>query len=179
MTYVAVILAHPNLENSHANRILHEEIQQNQQIKISHLYAQYPDFVIDVPKEQALIQHSEAIVLQFPVYWYSSPALLKEWIDQVFTEGFAYGDHGVMLQDKPLFLAVTLAAEASFCSEKDEKGNPNLFALSHTLLPFESLAVYCGMKWAGSFAIFGAEALSVEELGEQARLYRQQIESFL
>ena len=179
MTYAAVILAHPNLEKSRANRILYQEIQQSQQIKISHLYAQYPNFAIDVPKEQALIQQAKIVVFQFPVYWYSSPALLKEWIDQVFTEGFAYGDKGVMLKDKPLFLAVTLAAEASFCSEKDEKGNPNLFALSHTLLPFESTAVYCGMNWAGSFAVFGAEALPLEDLRQKAKAYRQQIESFL
>lgn len=179
MSYVAVILAHPDLRNSHANRVLAEEIQQSEAVKISDLYGQYPDFSIDVAKEQALIQNARAVVFQFPVYWYSSPALLKKWIDEVFAEGFAYGENGIALKDKPLLLAVTLGAEASFCAEKNEDGQASLFALSHTLKPFESTAVYCNMKWAGSFPVFAAETPALDRLKEEAKRYRERLESFL
>lgn len=40
--------------------------------------------------EQARIENADALVLVYPVYWWSFPALLKGWIDRVFTNGWAY-----------------------------------------------------------------------------------------
>lgn len=44
----------------------------------------------DVLAEQARIDRADALVLVYPVYWWSMPALLKGWIDRVFTNGWAY-----------------------------------------------------------------------------------------
>lgn len=44
----------------------------------------------DVAAEQARIDRSDALVLVYPVYWWSMPALLKGWIDRVFSNGWAY-----------------------------------------------------------------------------------------
>ncbi|MDC0725623.1 NAD(P)H-dependent oxidoreductase [Phytobacter diazotrophicus] len=44
----------------------------------------------DIVAEQARIDKADALVLVFPVYWWSMPALLKGWIDRVFTNGWAY-----------------------------------------------------------------------------------------
>jgi NAD(P)H dehydrogenase (quinone) len=46
----------------------------------------------DVGTEQARIDRADALVLVYPVYWWSFPALLKGWIDRVFTNGWAYDD---------------------------------------------------------------------------------------
>lgn len=46
----------------------------------------------DVAAEQARIDRADALVLVFPVYWWSFPALLKGWIDRVFSNGWAYDD---------------------------------------------------------------------------------------
>lgn len=40
--------------------------------------------------EHARLARADALVLVFPVYWWSFPALLKGWIDRVFTQGYAY-----------------------------------------------------------------------------------------
>lgn len=48
----------------------------------------------DVLVEQARIERSDALVLVFPVYWWSMPALMKGWIDRVFSNGWAYDDSG-------------------------------------------------------------------------------------
>jgi NAD(P)H dehydrogenase (quinone) len=45
----------------------------------------------DVLAEQARIDRADRLVLVYPVYWWSFPALMKGWIDRVFTNGWAYG----------------------------------------------------------------------------------------
>ncbi|MCM2459775.1 NAD(P)H-dependent oxidoreductase [Pseudomonas sp. CG7] len=44
----------------------------------------------DVLAEQARIDHADALVLVYPIYWWSMPALLKGWIDRVFSNGWAF-----------------------------------------------------------------------------------------
>ncbi|MEJ7687455.1 MAG: NAD(P)H-dependent oxidoreductase [Variovorax sp.] len=44
----------------------------------------------DVAAEQARIDRADAVVLVYPVYWWSMPALLKGWIDRVFANGWAF-----------------------------------------------------------------------------------------
>ncbi|MFK0161732.1 NAD(P)H-dependent oxidoreductase [Rhizobium sp. NPDC090279] len=46
----------------------------------------------DVVAEQARIDRADALVLVYPVYWWSMPGLLKGWIDRVFSNGWAYDD---------------------------------------------------------------------------------------
>lgn len=46
----------------------------------------------DVLSEQSRIDRSDALVLVYPVYWWTMPAILKGWIDRVFTNGWAYDD---------------------------------------------------------------------------------------
>jgi NAD(P)H dehydrogenase (quinone) len=46
----------------------------------------------DVLEEQAKVADAELLVIQFPLWWYGMPAILKGWFDRVLTSGFAYGD---------------------------------------------------------------------------------------
>lgn len=46
----------------------------------------------DVAAEQARIDRADALVLVYPVYWWSMPALLKGWIERVFANGWAYDE---------------------------------------------------------------------------------------
>ena len=45
----------------------------------------------EIRREQQRIERADVVVLAFPVYWWSMPALLKGWIDRVFTTGWAFG----------------------------------------------------------------------------------------
>jgi putative NADPH-quinone reductase len=89
-----VILAHPNIADSRINRRLIEEVRNYPEITVHELYSSYPDWVIDVPREQELLENHDRIVLQFPLYWYSTPPLLKKWQDDVLSYGWAYGSQG-------------------------------------------------------------------------------------
>lgn len=45
----------------------------------------------DIAEEQRKIMEADMVLLQFPLWWYSMPAILKGWVDRVFVKGFAYG----------------------------------------------------------------------------------------
>jgi len=45
----------------------------------------------DIAREQAKLKWADAVILQFPLWWFSMPAMLKGWIDRVWACGFAYG----------------------------------------------------------------------------------------
>ncbi|MBR3189542.1 NAD(P)H-dependent oxidoreductase [Bosea sp. (in: a-proteobacteria)] len=44
----------------------------------------------DIAFEQARVDRADALVLVYPIYWWSMPALMKGWIDRVFANGWAY-----------------------------------------------------------------------------------------
>lgn len=84
-----VILAHPNIEVSKVNQRWKEELlQHSSDITIHEIYKAYPDWNIDVSREQKLLEAFDHIILQFPLYWYSYPSLLKKWVDDVCSVSF-------------------------------------------------------------------------------------------
>src|SRR5690606_23594342 len=92
MARVLVLFAHPALEKSRVGRRLLDAIQSVPSVQIHDLYEEYPEFDIDVEREQELLRSHDVIVLMHPLYWYSTPALLKQWFDLVLEHGFAYGE---------------------------------------------------------------------------------------
>jgi glutathione-regulated potassium-efflux system ancillary protein KefG len=122
------------------------------------LYAEYPDFEIDVDGEQARLLEHDAIVFMHPLYWYSTPAILKEWQDLVLEHGFAYGTGGTALFGKIFFNALTAGGpEAAYCAE-----GFNHFTIRELLYPLEQTALLCGMVYLPPFALFGAR-MAVDE----------------
>ncbi len=59
------------------------------------------------PREQKLLLDHDLIVFQHPFYWYSCPAIVKEWLDLVLENGWAYGPGGTRLAGKFMMSAVS------------------------------------------------------------------------
>ena len=107
---VLIINGHPTMETSNANKAILEEVKRLlPEVEVSQLQALYPNYQFDVAAEQAKLVKADVIVWQFPVNWYSVPALLKKWIDDVFAFGFAYGTD-YKLEGKKLLLSFTTGA---------------------------------------------------------------------
>lgn len=93
-TRILVLFAHPAFERSRVHRRLVAAARAQHGVTIHDLYEAYPDFDVDVRREQELLLAHDLIVLQHPFYWYSTPPLVKQWIDLVFEYGWAYGARG-------------------------------------------------------------------------------------
>lgn len=139
-----IILAHPSLtEHSTANKVIVEQLQQANSVKINNLYEHYPTFDIDVKKEQQLLVEADTIVFQFPFYWYSVPSLLKHWLDTVFLYGFAFGGAGGKLQGKQMLVSTTIGGD----KQSYQSGGHNHFTVTELLKPLKQTANFTSMKF--------------------------------
>lgn len=98
---ILVLNSHPDLSTLLVNRRWSEALPDVAGITTRDLMAVGgSEMRFDPAVEQALLQKAGRIVLQFPFYWYSSPPVLKAWLDQVLLVGFAYGPSGGQLKGK-------------------------------------------------------------------------------
>ncbi len=67
------IVVHPHLTESVVNKAWMNRLKQEEDIIVHDLYGAYPDRIIDVGKEQQLLQEHDRIVFQFPMYWSAAP----------------------------------------------------------------------------------------------------------
>ncbi|WP_214742103.1 NAD(P)H-dependent oxidoreductase [Exiguobacterium sp. s48] len=160
-----VILVHPNLETSRVNKAWKEALEQHDDVTVHDLYATYPDFKIDVAREQQLLLSHDLIVFQFPFYWYSSPALLKEWQDVVLSYGWAYGQSGTQLHGKEFVLAVSTGGPA----DAYRPDGYNRFTMEELLSPFRAIANLTGMTYLPPYIESGVRTLTAEQLELSAR----------
>jgi glutathione-regulated potassium-efflux system ancillary protein KefG len=172
---VLLALAHPALERSRANRALVKAVKGLAGVTFHDLYETYPDFAIDIEAEQEKLLAHDVIALQFPLYWYSTPALLKEWFDLVWLHGFAYGIDGNALAGKRLFAACTTGGAA----KAYHAHGYNRFSMDDFLRPLEQTAYLCGMVWETPFVVHGAALKNDEDLKEEAQRYRARIASLM
>lgn len=150
-----IVVAHPSLESSNVNKYWIEELKkQPEKFTIHELYKVYPTENIDVKQEQQLIESHANLVLQFPIYWFSSPPLLKKWLDDVFLEGWAHGSKGGdKLKNKKIALAVSAGSTASDYRVDGRYGH----TLEQMLIPFETTFYYCKADYRSIHAFYGED----------------------
>ena len=85
------LVFHPDLKTSRVNQTWKRQLENSGKVASSRdMYRVHADFAIDVKNEQSMLKAHHRIVIQFPLYWYSVPPLLKKWQDDVLTPGFSY-----------------------------------------------------------------------------------------
>ena len=168
----AVFLFHPHLDASRVNARLAQAARgagtPEHPVQVRDLYALYPDLRIDVDAEHAALEGADRIVLQFPMYWYSSPALLKQWEDDVLTYGWAYGSTGKALHGKEVAISASLGAPAS---SYDRSGEYH-YELHELLRPFQAMSNMVGTRFVAPFFTAGALNLTDADLELRADAYR-------
>ncbi|GAB4383735.1 MAG: hypothetical protein Kow00121_46110 [Elainellaceae cyanobacterium] len=183
MKNVLVVLAHPNFSESRGNKALVEAIQTLPSVKVHNLYERYPTWQIDVQVEQELLRHHDLIVLQYPLQWYSVPPLLKKWMDEVLTYGFAFGEGGTALQGKELMPVVTTGGTSNMYVA----GGAVNFTISEFLRPIQQTASYCGMTYKPPVAVHGLLPKALEAPGmitdeqvlEEAKHYQYRLQQYI
>lgn len=171
---VLIIFAHPALQKSRINAELIKAVNELEGVTFRDLYDLYPDYLIDVKKEQELLLEHDVIVFQHPFYWYSSPAILKEWEDLVLEFGFAYGHDGTALKGKMMMNAIT--AGGSFDSYS--RDGIHYYEVRDFLKPFEQSAALCGMHYLPPFVVHEASTLKeFQSLAMYKELYGEIIKT--
>lgn len=155
---ILVLLAHPSLDRSEVNQPMAQAAKVLDGVTLVDLYAEYPNFQIDIEREQQRLRDHDVIIFQHPLYWYSTPAILKEWQDLVLEYGFAYGTEGNVLHGKIFLNALSAGGkEAAYHAE-----GYNHFTIRELLHPIEQTASLTGMHYLPPYALFGSRT-AVEE----------------
>ena len=174
---ILVLVAHPELEQSRANRRMLLAARQLQsvatprRIEVRDLYALYPDYLIDVAAEQAALAAAKLVVWQHPIHWYGMPPLLKLWLDEVLAFGWAYGPGGTAVRGKDLWLAATTGGP----EDSYRPDSYNRYFFDAFLPPYEQTAALCGMRFLPPLLLHGAHKAGEAELAAHAELYAAQL----
>ena len=174
MARLLVYFAHPGRRHSRANAGMEARARTIADITYIDLYAEYPRFEIDVEQEQERLLAHDVILFQFPLFWYSTPALVKEWQDLVLEHGFAYGAGGDHLAGKRFSAAITAAGPEDAYQPKGYQHYP----IRTFLTPLEQTARLCRMRFFAPYVLFGSlRAAAQDDLGPHIAGYARLLEA--
>lgn len=111
----------------------------------------------DVQRHLQLLRAADLVILQFPLWWFATPAILKGWLDRVLVYGPMYNsrqrhEHGVM-QGKRALLSVTTGSSARACAVDGREGDPRLL-----LWPLMYSLRYVGFEVMEPFVVHGVRS---------------------
>lgn len=170
---IYIIAAHPHWRESRVNRRLRDAALQIERVQLCDLYASYPDYDIAVSTEQERLGAARLVVLLHPVQWYAMPALMKLWVDEVLTYGWAYGG-GTALQGKDVWLATTTGGPESAYRPTGY----NRYFFDAFLPPYEQTAALCGMRFLPPLVLHGAHTAPQEEVDLHVDTFAQRLRSY-
>ena len=172
MNKILIIYAHPSPRRSVFNKALKKAITGIEGVTVHDLYACYPDSLIGIQTEQDLCSQHDTIIFQHPLFWYSFPALMKEWLDSVLEHNWAYGPLGTALKDKYFLHAISAGGDR----ESYSKSGSNGFTIQEFLQPSIATAKLCSLLWLPPFVVFDAhKAIAPGIVTQHAEEYRKLI----
>lgn len=124
-------------------------------------------FAPDILQEHQKILWADMLIFQFPLWWYSVPAVMKGWFDRVLTFGFAYGQGRSLVGRTAILVLTTGGAPRPFTPEKRLVINTMLDHIQHGILHF------CGLDILPPFAIYGAANATPEQREQFLLQYTQ------
>src|SRR5690606_22808295 len=150
-----IIVTHPDIDHSLINKRWVEMLkEQPDKYSVHELYKAYPDENIDIKAEQTRMEQYGKIVFQFPVYWFSSPAFLKKWMDEVLIYGWAFGSKSeYKWSGKKSALALSVGLEEHEYGQSEKyKYRPE-----QLMRPFELTFDYVKADYPPFFAYYGID----------------------
>lgn len=166
---VVILLAHPNLQESVANKELLDAVKEMDGVIVHNLYDNKDD-TFDVDEWSRVLTDSSALVFQFPFHWMSAPYMLKRWEDEVLT----YLARTPAIAGKPMMIVVTVGSE----NDAYRSGGKNRFTVDELLRPYQASAILSGMTWETPLIVYGTSSADpAKSIAQGAIQYRKAIES--
>jgi putative NADPH-quinone reductase len=176
-----ILLFHPTIERSKANAALQAAACTVPGTLVVDMQARYPGGVIDMltdgEAEAFALLEADRIVLQFPIQWYATPALLKAWQDSVLTRMYYFfaDTEGDELAGTPIMVAATAGNTQAAYS----RGGANHFTVDELLAPLKATALRCGLPWHSPHLVFRADRLEPAELAAAGASYVSALEAYI
>lgn len=134
----------------------------------------------DILAEQERLRDAETVILQFPLWWFSMPAIMKGWADRVLTNGFGYGTTRAWkrygdgeLAGKRAMIVVTAGAGEAHLSERGVNGG-----IEHLLFPINhGILFYTGMEVLPPIVVAGAVRLDDDGYAAAVERLRGRLET--
>lgn len=164
---ILILFAHPLFEKSQAHKALLQYLPTSSDVTLHDLYELYPEFNIDIKREQALLQEHDIIIWQHPMYWYSCPPLLKQWIDMVLEYNWAYGSKGNALRNKLIFQVITTGGQ----KENYAATGKDRYTIQDLLEPFNQTAQVCKMIYLPPYVIHGTHLMNDVDYDKSGQAY--------
>ena len=172
MPRVLILFAHPALHKSRVHLPMMEAVRHLPDVTFHDLYEEYPDFHINTPREHALAEEHDVLVFQHPLYWYTCPSLMTEWIDLVLSPGWAFGPGGTKLEGKKLLSCVTAGVGGEFYRDSDYDRR---YPISHFMLPFDQIAFQCGMSYLQPVIFKNTRSATNQSVLDHVEAYKNRI----
>lgn len=167
----ALLVAHPDLAGSRTNRALLTALNGVAGLEIADLYGIYRDERIDLPAERERLLRADRLVFQFPMYWYSTPSLLKRWQDEVLTPLiYLEPQTAASLKGLPVMVATTTGGPADSYRQAG-------MSVDELFAPLKATARKAGWEWHKPFAVHDVRALDDEGLKRAGEDYRLAVTS--
>ena len=168
---VVVLVAHPNLMESKANKELADTVKEMEGVFVYDLYDKHKQ-EFDVDDWSRLLSEASALVFQFPLQWMSAPFMIKRWQDEVLT----FLSKTPAIAGKPFMIVTTTGSEY----DAYRTGGRNRFTMDEILRPYQVMALHAGMLWQTPIIAYAVDA---EEGGKSISLaankYREKLTSFV
>lgn len=142
------------------------------------------ELAADVVQEQEKLDWADTVVLQFPLWWYGMPAIMKGWVDRVFVKGFGYGitdESGRVLRygegrlaGKRALVVTTAGGRPSAMGPRGVSGDLE----RHVLFPLlHGTFWYTGLSPLPPFVVYSADRTDAEGFAAAAKALRSRLES--
>lgn len=169
---VVILLAHPNIKESQANKALVDAVSDMEGVAVFNLYELSQEIAFNVDEWSKIISDASAVIYQFPFYWMSAPSLLKKWQDEVFT-----------------FLSKTPGCRRQIVDSGNDHGirirsvsqwRQKPLTMDELLRPYQVSAIHSGMSWQTPIVVYGmGTADAGKNIAEGANLYKQRVEMLI
>lgn len=175
MSKILIQFAHPALRHSRVHKKLLSGCRGLPGVTINDLYELYPDLFIDVKREQELLLQHDIIIFQHPFYWYSSPPIIKQWLDLVLEYNWAYGPKGFALAGKKVISVLSCGGDENAYKNTGY----NRFTLHEYLRPFSQSIELCRMEYLPPLVVFGTHHITNENIGTMSNYYVELLNAFV
>ncbi|MFM2479814.1 NAD(P)H-dependent oxidoreductase [Celerinatantimonas sp. YJH-8] len=159
-----VIVSHPYPDQSHVIKSLESVAVAAENVTVRNLDTLYGTDInhFDIAAEQAACEDVDRIVFMFPIHWFNLTPMLKAYLNEVWTYGWAFGPEGNALRDKECLVVVSAGASQSTYSHSGLIQS----TMDEVLTPMKASALYIGMKYLQPLVFLDAMGVSEERIAD-------------